>query len=308
MTDWQNVEDIANAILYEGYSLYPYRPSADKNQQRWTFGRIMPQKYANATGNSDPWRRQSECLLQSLSPEITLRLRFLHISEPLDHSGVGWQQAVERDLTFSISGLQWTQDIEYKQETLEAGTTAPMQARVHAMVSRVNSDSDAALWQVQVRVDNMTEVDANVSEMKALRHSMIAAHWVLHDAHGCWISATDPPEDLAPRTSALEQQGVWPVLAGDAQDSKILLASPIILYDYPAIAEQSAGNLFDGAEIDEILTLRILTMTDDEKNEAMDADPRLRQMLERTKNVSRDALYNLHGLTYQLPQKRGGQS
>ena len=32
------MEEIANAILYEGYMLYPYRASSVKNQQRWNFG------------------------------------------------------------------------------------------------------------------------------------------------------------------------------------------------------------------------------------------------------------------------------
>ena len=35
-------EDIADAWLFEGYILYPYRPSSIKNQQRWTFGGLFP--------------------------------------------------------------------------------------------------------------------------------------------------------------------------------------------------------------------------------------------------------------------------
>ncbi len=34
--------EIADAILYEGYILYPYRASAIKNRQRWTFGGVFP--------------------------------------------------------------------------------------------------------------------------------------------------------------------------------------------------------------------------------------------------------------------------
>ena len=39
------VEKIANAVLYEGYMLYPYRPSAVKNQQRFNFGVLYPREY-----------------------------------------------------------------------------------------------------------------------------------------------------------------------------------------------------------------------------------------------------------------------
>ena len=53
------------------------------------------------------------------------------------------------------------------------------------------------------------------------------------------------------------------MLAGG--DAAAMLASPIILYDQPQIAPESAGNLFDSTEIDEILALRILTLTDEEK-------------------------------------------
>ena len=43
------VDPIADAVLYEGYILYPYRPSV-KNRQRWTFGGLYPEAYCQATG------------------------------------------------------------------------------------------------------------------------------------------------------------------------------------------------------------------------------------------------------------------
>jgi hypothetical protein len=74
-----------------------------------------------------------------------------------------------------------------------------------------------------------------------------------------------------------------------------MLSSPVILYDYPQIAPESPGDLFDGCEIDEILALRILTMTDAEKREVRDGDDRARQILERTENLSPEHLMKLHG-------------
>jgi hypothetical protein len=74
-----------------------------------------------------------------------------------------------------------------------------------------------------------------------------------------------------------------------------MLAAPIILYDYPQIAPESAGDLFDGTEIDEILQLRILTMTDAEKLEIRNGDDRTRQILERTEMLPPEHFQKLHG-------------
>ena len=62
-----------------------------------------------------------------------------------------------------------------------------------------------------------------------------------------------------------------------------MLVSPIILYDYPEIAPESRGDFYDSAEIDELLTLRVLTLTDSEKNEMCTADVG-RDLLERTQS------------------------
>ncbi len=36
------IEKIADALLYEGYLLYPYRKSALKNRERFNFGLLEP--------------------------------------------------------------------------------------------------------------------------------------------------------------------------------------------------------------------------------------------------------------------------
>jgi hydrogenase maturation protease len=79
-----------------------------------------------------------------------------------------------------------------------------------------------------------------------------------------------------------------------------MLASPIILYDYPQIAPESPGDLFDGTEIDEILALRIMTMTDSEKLEMRNSDDRARKILERTEALPMEHLMKLHGTLREL--------
>jgi hydrogenase maturation protease len=105
----------------------------------------------------------------------------------------------------------------------------------------------------------------------------------------------EPPEDLKGVAASCQNVGAWPVLVGAEGDRDTMLASPIILYDYPQIAPESPGDLFDGTEIDEILALRILTMTDDEKSEMRNTDERARKMLERTENLPMEHLMKLHG-------------
>jgi hydrogenase maturation protease len=105
----------------------------------------------------------------------------------------------------------------------------------------------------------------------------------------------DPPEPYRAIAATCRNVGVWPVLVGEPGARDTILAAPIILYDYPQVAPESPGDLFDATEIDEILTLRILTLTEDEKRAMRDVDARARALLERTESLARDQLMALHG-------------
>ena len=106
----------------------------------------------------------------------------------------------------------------------------------------------------------------------------------------------DPPEELRAASSACVNSGAWPVLVGEEGQRDAMLCSPIILYDYPQIAPESPGALFDGTEIDEILTLRILTLTDEEKLAMGQTDERAREVLERTESMPPEQFMKLHGV------------
>ena len=126
--------------------------------------------------------------------------------------------------------------------------------------------------------------------------SLISAHVILGADGGEFISLLDPPEALREITAVCRNVGVFPVLVGEEGQRDTMLASPIILYDYPQIAPESAGDLFDGTEIDEILSLRILTMTDEEKLEMRQSDDRTRQLLESIETLPEEHLMKLHGV------------
>jgi hypothetical protein len=112
---------------------------------------------------------------------------------------------------------------------------------------------------------------------------------------GSWVSATDPPEPVRAPAATCVQDGWWPVLVGEEGDRRTVLASPIILSDHPAIAPESPGNLFDSGEIDKMLVLNILAMTEDERRDMRDADPRAREILDRTEALSEEDIMRLHG-------------
>ena len=133
------------------------------------------------------------------------------------------------------------------------------------------------------------------SRDEALARALVSAHTILEVRAGDFVSLVDPPESYRSFAAACQNVGTWPVLVGEDGQRDTMLSSPIILYDYPQIAPESPGDLFDGAEIDEILSLRILTMTDEEKQEMRQSDERARQILERTEALPAEHFAKLHG-------------
>jgi hypothetical protein len=146
--------------------------------------------------------------------------------------------------------------------------------------------ADDTAYRFTVRIANLTPRGGE---------AMLSVHTLLRVEDGEFISSLDPPEAYRAATAACQNIGTWPVLAGPEGDRTLMLSSPIILYDYPQIAPESAGDFFDGTEIDEILTLRVLTLTEDEKRELREGDERGRDLLERTETLPPEHLARLHG-------------
>jgi hypothetical protein len=154
------------------------------------------------------------------------------------------------------------------------------------------------IFKVTVLIRNTTpfECAKDSSRDAALLSSMVSTHTILGVQHGRFISLLAPPVQLSELAATCKNVGTWPVLVGEEGQCDTVLSSPIILYDYPQIAPESGGDLFDSTEIDEILSLRIMTLTDDEKREMSQSDERARQMLERTESMPIEQLMKLHGV------------
>jgi len=282
------VEPIRKALLYEGYLLYPYRPSAIKNRQRWSLAVLYPPAFAAGADRS--WMR-TECLARGGGElALEIELRFLQLVER-----DGWQAAVER--TVALPELRAGELSSPREERFAFAAPSDEGARGESIDGRIVIAAERVerdLYQLRVDVENVTAFGGG-SRDEALLRSFASAHTLLGARAGEWISLYEPPPALAARAAACENVGTWPVLVGDAARRDTMLSSPIILYDHPRVAPESAGDLFDSTEIDEILTLRVLTLTDAEKRELADADPRARAMLERTEALDAVALLDMHG-------------
>jgi hypothetical protein len=295
------VEKIAAAILYEGYILYPYRPTATKNRQRWNFGTLYPRVYAHAQRPEEPYRLVAECLVTA-DTEATLdvRLRFLQLLRRPNAPALAWDEAVER--TSEHTGLLLT-DLIASPLSLQLRMEADLQIDLSITV-QMTKDGVAKL-RLEVQNASHLPCGAAATREEALPLSFVSAHLLLGLAHGQFVSLLDPGETYREAAAACSNQGVFPVLAGEEPDRSIMLCSPIILYDYPKIAPESEGDFFDGTEMDEMLTLRVLTLTDAEKLEMQNGDPRARRILERTEALTSDAMLKAHGVIRALRDIRG---
>ncbi len=149
-----------------------------------------------------------------------------------------------------------------------------------------------------VTVRNLTRLPAASPRQEALKRAFCSTHMLLRAGPGAeLVSLTDPPPVLAREAAACRNAGCWPVLVGAPEDPSTMLASPIILEDHPRIAPESPGDMFDGGEIDQLLVLNILALTDAEKDEMAASDPRAAEILERVERLGPEQLLALHGRT-----------
>jgi hypothetical protein len=295
------VEKIAAAILYEGYILYPYRPTAIKNRQRWNFGTLYPRVYAQAQRPEEPYRLVAECLVaEDGEATLDVRLRFLQLVRQPHAPALAWDEAVER--TSEHTGLLLS-DLITSPLSLQLQMDADLQVDLSITVQML--ENGAAKLRLEVQNASHLPSGAGATREEALPLSFVSAHLLLGIAQGQFVSLLDPGETYRESAAACSNLGVFPVLAGEEPERSIMLCSPIILYDYPKIAPESEGDFFDGTEMDEMLTLRVLTLTDAEKQEMQNGDPRARRILERTEALTSDAMLKAHGVIRALRDIRG---
>jgi hypothetical protein len=320
------VEKIAAAILYEGYILYPYRPSAIKNRQRWNFGTLYPRAYGEAQRPAEPFRLVAECLaVTGEKATLHVRVSFLqlvrqaqsptradaeNLHQPSDPS-LEWDEAVERrwersdvrlnDLMAGPLTLTLPMDATGAVGARGAGPDPELRAELSLKAEKL--PERACRLSLELQNGSALARDVPGTRAEALAKSFVSAHVLLGITGGEFVSLLDPGEVFREAAAACRNVGVFPVLAGE--DRTTMLCSPIILYDYPKIAPESTGDFFDGTEMDEMLALRVLTLTDAEKAEMRAGDARGRQILERTEALTNESLLKAHGAIRGMREIRG---
>ena len=331
------VRGIAQAVLYEGYLLWPYRHSAMKNQQRFTFGTVHPPAFARRHGDADRSEIRLECLLDGdAGATADVELRFLHLMqrrpavvrggrlEEVDQlmveeeRHVPWEEATEREIILSglaLDELSTPRAIpveipadEHREQLGDAGAILRGWEPLDGCLEVAARELRPGLTRLTVDFRNTGDWEGE-ERGAALRRSFLSAHLVVRASGAELVSAIDPPPELTAEAEACSNVGVWPVLVGEDGARDTVLASPIILSDYPQVAPESPGDHFDGTEIDELLIRSILSLTDDEKREMRETDPRVREMLERTTALTPEQVRRLHGAVRELPQveESGGE-
>lgn len=319
------IEAVADAVLFEGYILYPYRPSAIKNRQRWNFGTLYPRAFAETQNPPERWRFQSEILLEASSgSRLTARVRFLQLTAPAESSQQdptgSWEEGFARSRTLGpltlqqlLAGVEHDFDLTTlaPEEVTAAPTTFHEKPRRASLTLRAepledhSAQASAPLYRLHAEFANLSpasplESFARNPTEKPVQNQVqdiafTSAHLLLALEAGSFVSLLDPPPQLAAAANTCSQHGVFPVLVGPPGDLTRVLCSPIILYDHPEIAPESRGDFFDGTEMDEMLALRVLTLTDDEKAAMRHGDPHARAILERTETLPGEQLARVHG-------------
>ncbi len=318
---------VADAVLYEGYLLYPYRATSSKNQVRWQFGVLGPRGAAEA-GIGEDSTLSADCLARAgTDARVTMHARFLQLQRrtaerledktftPVDELVVEdarwltWDEAVEceqelatvrlADLTASAQHLAVHvpagRDVEHVHDFTGSLSGRLVRRRQElSAVLHVRAQPVDGLVRLSLRLEN--DAPPQPDKDAAIGVSLIGAHLLLEIEDGEFVSTANPPDDAADAAAGCRQHRWWPVLAGPADESQLLLVSPIIVEDHAELAPESAGALFDSTEIDEILTLRVMTMTDAEKAEARATDRRAAEIIDRCDAMTPQQMQDLHGI------------
>jgi hypothetical protein len=284
------IEQIAEAILYEGYNLFPFRESALKNRKRFNFGIVSPKDWVEMR-KDEAFFQQTECLIFSEERdfEVVIKSRFLQVEDEADK----WQKTLPREVknkVYLTEVLVTEKVISFVFETENYFRKLEGQVKVSAL------EIDENLFKLKLILQNCSELSDNENLLPEgiLPVSFLSAHTILQVKNGKFISLLETPEEFEVHRKDTQNIGVFPVLVGDEKSQTWLLSSPIILYDFPEVSENSFANFFDGTEIDELMVLSILALTDEEKEEIRKTDGKAAGILEKIENANPQELMKLH--------------
>lgn len=293
------VARVADALLHEGWVLYPYRPDALKNRHRWTLGGLLPEGWASP--GEGPTSAVARLLVRGPgTARLVARVRFLQLLErtregesapasealPRDYDPPAWSLA-------ELAARPRAHAFAFPATDSREGDVRRASAGLAGTVELAAEELAPSVHRITARVLNRTSLARGLSRRDAELRSLASLHVLAHVVGGQLVSLQDPPDDLRELAAATRGEGLWPALLGGRGD--VVLAAPIVVADHPELAPESPGDFFDATEIDELLSLRLLTLTDAEKAAVRAGDPRARGLLERTEALGLEGLRALHG-------------
>jgi hypothetical protein len=261
---------LSDAVLGEGSLLYPYQASAPKNLvHRFPFGTLYPPAFCQREQAGDVPSLALELLALAAAPRFETLLRFL---QPLEQGARAHEVHLGAD------------------EPTRPFERPPLCGRMSLQATSAGE----GVWKVRVEVENLTPFEVG-PRAQALLNALASPQLLLSITGGVLVSAIDPPPALRALAAGCRSRGCYPVLVGPPGSQSTVLGAPIILPDYPAVAPESPGDLFDGTEIDELLTLRLLTLSDGERR-ALALDGQAGPLLERAEALTDAQRARLHGV------------
>ena len=290
---------VARALTYEGYLLYPYRQSSLKNQKRWLFGTLYPPAYAELHGERS--RLRAEVLLLGETAKVRVAVQCLRWQSRRQPGREPWLEASEHWLTYgpwSVSALLSNgraESVALTETHTVEGEAELVALAVEGTLQISCEVSSAGSIRLAVTLANTGALLEPADPDEAQQKALVSAHLFLGVEGGAFVSLLEPEPEWQEQAARCKNDGVWPVLVGAPGSRDWMLASPIVVYDYPAIAPESRGDYYDLTEIDEMLALRVRTLTEAEKLEVRSTEARAAEMLERSERLEESALAELHG-------------
>lgn len=333
---------VADAVLFEGYVLYPYRASSVKNRLRWQFGVLAPPAEADS-GSGHVFQRTEVLMEPRGGAQLCVELRFLHVQrrtvqqdrgdgfedvaalELADRVVVPWDEGVEErvELAVPVAGLtvggaefRFGRPEHQEAEPVAGGRLLRRRERLDGLIrlAAVELPGPYAVLRLTAEVENTSEWLPGApgapgwGRDAGLARSLVSAHLLLGLTAGSFLSMADPPEWARGAAARCRNLRTWPVLAGQDGGGEVVLSSPIILEDHPRLAPESPGPLYDATEIDEILALRTATLTEGEKREARGTDARAAAVIDLAESLPAEVLDRLHGAVRSLREATGGDA
>jgi hypothetical protein len=273
MTD--QLEQLVDSLLWEGYALYPYTPGTTKNATPTPFGILYPPVYA-ATLSSTFDHLELRCVLKG-PPDAVLsaEVRFLG-ADGARHQARSHVVALAGAMAGGLSARP-----AEKQVSVALGDADPPLTVALALGTRSLPEGG---YEVTLRIENRTVVSSGLDRAGALTRSLLSTHPILRVAGGRFVSALERP---------CGSVNTFPVLAGDADD--VVVGAAIVLPDHPQIAPESRGGLFDSTEIEEALLLHVHALSDAERDQIEQQDPAVREMVARAASATPADIVALHG-------------